>query len=68
MGDTMAILASEDVGTDGGPTVEAEDMMVKDVRSLDPIFRPRAIAVVGASRTPGTVGYELIHNLLAEGY
>jgi acetate---CoA ligase (ADP-forming) len=35
---------------------------------LDPIFRPRSITVVGASRTPGTVGYEVIDNLLAEGF
>jgi acetate---CoA ligase (ADP-forming) len=37
-------------------------------RSLDPVFRPQSIAVIGASRTPGTVGYEIIHNLLAEGF
>jgi acetate---CoA ligase (ADP-forming) len=37
-------------------------------RSLDPLFAPRSIAVVGASRRPGTVGYEIIHNLLAEGF
>jgi acetate---CoA ligase (ADP-forming) len=36
--------------------------------TLDPIFQPRSIAVIGASRTPGTVGYEIIHNLLAEGF
>jgi acetate---CoA ligase (ADP-forming) len=36
--------------------------------SLEPIFRPRSIAVIGASRTAGTVGYEIIHNLLAEGF
>ena len=35
---------------------------------LDPIFSPRSIAVIGASRTPGTVGYELVHNLLADGF
>ena len=39
-----------------------------DTNSLDPLFRPRSIAVVGASRTPGTVGYEVVHNLLSEGY
>jgi acetyltransferase len=33
--------------------------------SLDPIFRPRSIAVVGASATPGAVGSILIRNLLA---
>jgi acetate---CoA ligase (ADP-forming) len=43
-------------------------MTDSDPRSLDPVFQPRSIAVVGASRTPGTVGYEIIHNLLAEGF
>lgn len=36
--------------------------------SLDLFFQPRSIAVVGASRTPGKVGYEIIHNLLVGGY
>jgi len=35
---------------------------------LKPIFEPRSIAVIGASRTPGAVGYELVHNLLADGF
>ncbi|MEM7482318.1 MAG: acetate--CoA ligase family protein [Acidobacteriota bacterium] len=33
-------------------------------RSLDPIFSPRSVAVVGASRDRGSIGYSLIHNLL----
>src|ERR1700757_4154373 len=33
--------------------------------SLDPIFKPRSVAVLGASGTPGSVGSILIHNLLA---
>jgi len=36
--------------------------------SLEPLFEPRSVAVIGASRTPGTIGYELVHNLLADGY
>src|SRR5271155_162570 len=32
--------------------------------SLDPIFHPRSVAVLGASATPGTVGSILVHNLL----
>lgn len=32
--------------------------------SLDPIFQPRSVAVVGASATPGAVGSILIKNLL----
>lgn len=37
-------------------------------KSLDPIFRPRSIALVGASRTPSTIGYMLLDNLLHYGY
>ena len=33
--------------------------------SLDPIFRPRSVAVFGASAAPGSVGAILMHNLLA---
>ncbi|HUH12347.1 MAG TPA: acetate--CoA ligase family protein [Longimicrobiales bacterium] len=37
-------------------------------RSLDPIFAPRSIAVIGASRTPGTIGYQIIDNLVRHRY
>jgi acetyltransferase len=33
-------------------------------RSLDPLFRPRSVAVLGASGTPGSVGSILMRNLL----
>lgn len=32
--------------------------------SLDPIFRPRTIAVIGTSRKEGTIGREILHNLV----
>ncbi len=35
---------------------------------LDVIFSPKSIAVVGASRHPGKIGYELIHNLIINEY
>ena len=31
---------------------------------LDPIFKPQSIAVVGASRRPGSIGREVLHNLI----
>ena len=31
---------------------------------LDAIFRPRSIAVIGASRRPGSIGHEILHNLI----
>jgi acetyltransferase len=33
-------------------------------RSLDPVFRPQSVAVIGASATPATVGNILMRNLL----
>jgi acetyl coenzyme A synthetase (ADP forming)-like protein len=36
--------------------------------SLDAIFRPHSIAVIGASRRPNTIGYQIIDNLLRHGY
>lgn len=38
--------------------------MARLPHSLDPIFHPQSIAVVGASVTPGTVGSILIKNLI----
>lgn len=32
--------------------------------TLDGIFRPRAIAVIGASTKKGTIGHEILHNLI----
>lgn len=32
--------------------------------SLDGLFRPRSVAVIGASRKRGTIGRELLHNLV----
>lgn len=35
---------------------------------LDALFRPRSVAVVGASRRRGTIGGEIFHNLLSHGF
>ncbi len=35
---------------------------------LDVIFSPKSIAVVGASRHPGKIGYELVHNIIINEY
>lgn len=42
--------------------------MTESVQNLRYVFEPASIAVVGASRTAGTVGHEVVHNLLMEGY
>jgi len=36
--------------------------------SLDPLFRPDSVAVIGASRNPGTIGYQIVDNLVRHGY
>jgi len=35
------------------------------VNAMHPFFRPRSVAVIGASRERGTIGAEVLHNLLA---
>jgi len=35
---------------------------------LDALFRPRSVAVIGASRRPGSIGYEVLHNLVTGGF
>jgi acetyl coenzyme A synthetase (ADP forming)-like protein len=35
-------------------------------KGLAPIFEPRTIAVVGASRSRGSIGFALLHNLVVE--
>jgi acetyl coenzyme A synthetase (ADP forming)-like protein len=35
---------------------------------LDALFRPRSVAVVGASRKRGTIGAEIFHNVIANGF
>ncbi|TPW17136.1 MAG: acyl-CoA synthetase, partial [bacterium] len=32
--------------------------------SLDGIFKPQSVAVVGASNRPGNIGREIVHNLI----
>ena len=35
---------------------------------LDAIFNPKSVAIIGASRTPGKVGWVLTHNIVSSGY
>lgn len=43
------------------PVVPAE-------HSLDPVVRPESIAIIGCSRKRGTIGYQIVDNLLDHGY
>lgn len=58
---------------DIAPTAKAlEALYERDrraaARSIARILRPASVAVVGASRTPGTVGHELVRNLVNNGF
>jgi acetyl-CoA synthetase (ADP-forming) len=35
---------------------------------LDKMFSPQSVAIIGASKTPKKIGYELVSNILAGGY
>jgi acetyl coenzyme A synthetase (ADP forming)-like protein len=41
---------------------------VADATSITRLLRPRSVAVIGASRTPGSVGHQVLENLLAGGF
>jgi acetyl coenzyme A synthetase (ADP forming)-like protein len=36
--------------------------------SLDPILKPRSVAVIGASRRPDTIGHEILANIVKYGF
>jgi acetyl coenzyme A synthetase (ADP forming)-like protein len=38
------------------------------LESLDKLFRPRSVAVIGASRRPGSIGWQVLHNLITGGF
>src|SRR5210317_1696890 len=47
------------------PPLPARSM---DYPDLDAFFKPSSIAVVGASRRPDTIGYQVVDNLVRHGY
>jgi len=42
--------------------------MKKSSHSLDAIFKPKSIAVIGATVREGTIGHELLHNIIRYGF
>src|SRR6266511_1561137 len=43
----------------------AHDIFRQETHPLDPFFRPRSVAVIGATETAGSVGRTLLWNLLS---
>ncbi|MDD5475327.1 MAG: acetate--CoA ligase family protein [Syntrophales bacterium] len=38
------------------------------ISNLDGLFKPRSIAMIGASASPGKLGYDILHNLIHAGF
>jgi len=51
-----------------GTTIAAERAAANVTASLDCVLRPRRVAVIGASRTPNTIGHEIVANLVGYGF
>jgi acetate---CoA ligase (ADP-forming) len=53
-----------------GTIPQAAEVRVRGagVHGLDALLRPRSVAVIGASRERGTIGAEILHNLIARGF
>ena len=47
---------------------EEEEDRLATIASLQAILYPKSIAVIGASRYPGTIGYLLVRSLIESGY
>lgn len=37
-------------------------------KSIEAVFSPKSVAVMGVTKTPGTVPYDIFHNILSSGY
>jgi len=38
------------------------------MKDLNKMFKPESVAVIGASNTPGKVGYIIVDNLINDGF
>ena len=38
------------------------------VKDIEAFFMPKSVAIIGASRTPGKIGYEIVRNIKLSGY
>ncbi len=58
-----------DIASPLGAIAAAEERdRVSVVQSVARLLRPSSIAVVGAGRSAGTVGHEIVHNLIESGF
>lgn len=48
--------------------MKSPNTRIMNAKQLHTLFNPRSIAVIGASDTPGSVGYSLFRNLISNGF
>jgi acyl-CoA synthetase (NDP forming)/RimJ/RimL family protein N-acetyltransferase len=65
---TFPLPGSADEGLDGYLESVARRESRADVASLRHLLRPASVAVVGASRRPGTMGRAILHNIMNCGF
>ena len=41
---------------------------MESLKTLEPIFRPQSVAVIGASTVPGKLGHDILANLKNGGF
>jgi len=41
---------------------------MKSISNLDALFRPRSVAMIGASASPGKLGHDILYNLIHAGF
>lgn len=54
--------------SDANTLITPREVLMGVVEELRPIFSPKSIAVIGASRSPMKLGYEILQNILVYGY
>lgn len=50
------------------PRSQTQRAQAARLRTIDAIFRPRSIAVIGAGRRRHTIGHEIVRNLVRQGF
>ncbi|MGD0197347.1 MAG: GNAT family N-acetyltransferase [Solirubrobacteraceae bacterium] len=65
--DIVAISCPTELGEAGWERFEQRDRM-SSVAAVDAILAPKSVALIGASRRRGTVGGEILHNLVANNF
>src|SRR5512142_629142 len=64
--DEMAPGSKPSVKTTGKPTSDrAHDILHSERHPLDAIFSPKSVAVIGATERPGSIGRNVLWNLLS---